>query len=221
MNFSFMARRWVLSCCVLLFFSSAAAAEWEHYGLPIPASQRRMPFSVKPIHPSQKAPAASPKAKKIEKHRIAQRKTIANLLRRYNKKLDKQAALKYAEYILQACEKYQQDPFVVAAMIVHESSARCDVVSRGGDYGLMQVRWRVHRKSITQKYPHIKDAKGILDPKYNVLVGTEILARYCSSAPDLKEGLMRYSAGNRKLADKVFAVRKGLQSAYQEHLKTL
>ena len=41
------------------------------------------------------------------------------------------------------------------------------------------------------------------------MVGTEILARYCSSAPDLKEGLMRYSAGNRKLAEKVFAARIG------------
>ena len=67
----------------------------------------------------------------------------------------------------------------------------------------MQVRWRVHRRSITQKYPHIKNAKAILDPKYNILVGTEILAHYCASADDLRGGLMRYSAGNRKFAENV------------------
>ena len=129
--------------------------------------------------------------------------------------------MQYAEYILQASEKFRQDPFVVAAMIVKESSARHDAVSRGGDYGLMQVRWRVHRRSITQKYPHIKDAKAMLNPEYNILVGTEILAHYCASADDLKGGLMRYSAGNRKLAENVFAVLKGLQSSYQEHLTAL
>ena len=106
-------------------------------------------------------------------------------------------------------------------MIVKESSARHDAVSRGGDYGLMQVRWRVHRRSIAQKYPHIKDAKAMLDPEYNILVGTEILARYCASADDLRGGLMRYSAGNRKLAEKIFAVLEGLQSSYQEHLTAL
>ena len=129
--------------------------------------------------------------------------------------------MQYAEYILQASEKFRQDPFVVAAMIVKESSARHDAVSRGGDYGLMQVRWRVHRRSITQKYPHIKDAKAMLNPEYNILVGTEILARYCASADDLRGGLMRYSAGNRKFAENVFIVLKGLQSSYQEHLTAL
>ena len=69
--------------------------------------------------------------------------------------------------------------------------------------------------------PHIKNAKAILDPQYNILVGTEILARYCASADDLRGGLMRYSAGNRKFAENVFIVLKGLQSSYQEHLTAL
>ena len=226
MKFPFMARAFVLRAvvlCSVLFFSlvSVASAELEYYGFPVSDSQRKPQFSVKPAVTVKKAQPDELRAKELKKHREAQRKSIANLLRRYNRKLDKKVALNYAEYVLQASKKFQQDPFVIAAMIVNESSARHDAVSKGGDYGLMQVRWSVHRRDITQKYPHIKDTKAILDPEYNVLVGTEILARYCASAEDLRGGLLRYSAGNRKLAEKVFAVLKGLQDSYHEHLRAL
>lgn len=217
MNFHFMVRSFVGSVFVSLLFSSAASAELESYGFPLAVPQRKPQFAVQTASVKDAHGASS----RTTKHRKAQKKSIAALLKSYNSKLGQKAALQYAEYILQASEKFRQDPFVVAAMIVKESSARHDAVSRGGDYGLMQVRWRVHRRSITQKYPHIKDAKAMLDPKYNILVGTEILARYCASADDLKGGLMRYSAGNRKLAENVFAVLKGLQSSYQEHLTAL
>lgn len=225
MNFHFMVRSFVGSVLASLLFSSAASAELESYGFPLAVPQRKLQFVVQTASVSRDAhdvpsPMANKRAK-LEKHRKAQKKSIAALLRSYNSKLSQQAASQYAEYILQASEEFQQDPFVIASMIVKESSARHDAVSRGGDYGLMQVRWRVHRRSITQKYPHIKNAKAMLDPKYNILVGTEILARYCASADDLRGGLMRYSAGNRKLAEKIFAVLKGLQSSYQEHLATL
>lgn len=221
MNFHFMVRVFVGSVLMPLLFSSAASAELEFYGFPLAASQRKPQFAVLMESVSRDAHDVSSRMAKLEKHRKAQKKSIIALMRHYNSKLSQQAASQYAEYILQAGEKFQQDPFVVAAMIVKESSARHDAVSRGGDYGLMQVRWRVHRRSITQKYPHIKNAKAIMDPKYNILVGTEILARYCASADDLRGGLMRYSAGNRKFAENVFIVLKGLQSSYQEHLTAL
>lgn len=217
MNFHFMVRSFVGSVFVSLLFSSAASAELESYGFPLAVPQRKPQLAVQTASVKDAHGASS----RTTKHRKAQKKSIAALLKSYNSKLGQKAALQYAEYILQASEKFRQDPFVVAAMIVKESSARHDAVSRGGDYGLMQVRWRVHRRSITQKYPHIKDAKAMLNPEYNILVGTEILAHYCASADDLKGGLMRYSAGNRKLAENVFAVLKGLQSSYQEHLTAL
>ena len=221
MNFLFMVRIFVGSVLMPLLFSSAASAELEFYSFPLAASQYKPQFVVLTTPASRDAHDAPSRIAKLEKHRKAQKKSITALMRHYNSKLSQQAASQYAEYILQAGEKFRQDPFVVAAMIVKESSARHDAVSRGGDYGLMQVRWRVHRRSITQKYPHIKNAKAMLEPKYNILVGTEILARYCASADDLRGGLMRYSAGNRKLAENIFAVLEGLQSSYQEHLTAL
>lgn len=223
MKFSLMARCFFVCAFFSFGFSPAARAELEYYGFP-PSPKEEAGSSAKPadfVLVKKNAQAVALRAKELEKRRQAQRKSISNLLARYNRKLSKRAALDYAEYILQASQKFQQDPFVVAAMIVSESSARHDAVSKGGDYGLMQVRWRVHRRSITQKYPHIRDAKDILDPEYNVLIGTEILARYHASSEDLKGGLLRYSAGNRKLADKIFAVLRGLQDSYHEHLRTL
>ena len=178
----------------------------------------REPVTVTAARNKEKAPK---KAVAGQRDREAELKSIEALLFRYNKRLSPQKARLYAEFIVEAGQQFHQDPFVIAAMIVNESSARHDALSRGGDYGLMQVRWRVHRRSITQKYPHIKNAKAIMDPKYNILVGTEILARYCASADDLRGGLMRYSAGNRKLAENIFAVLEGLQSSYQEHLTAL
>jgi len=220
-----MVRVFVGSVLAPLLFSSAASAELEFYGFPLAASQRKLQFVVQTASVSRDAhdvpSQMANKRVKLERHREAQKKSIATLLRSYNSKLSQRAASQYVEYILQAGEKFRQDPFVIASMIVKESSARHDAVSKGGDYGLMQVRWRVHRRSIAQKYPHIKRAKAMLDPKYNILVGTEILARCCASADDLRGGLMRYSAGNRKLAEKIFAVLKGLQSSYQEYLATL
>ena len=154
-----------------------------------------------------------------QRDREAELKSIEALLLRYNKRLSSQKARLYAEFVVEAGQQFRQDPFVIAAMIVNESSARHNALSRGGDYGLMQVRWRVHKRTITKKYPHIKQAKDMFDPKYNVLVGTEIFSRCCAASADLQSGLLRYSAGNRRLALKIVAEVKRLEDVYQKHLK--
>ena len=157
---------------------------------------------------------------KERRYREAQILSVSDLFRRYNRSLTAQSGRQYAEYILQAGEQFKQEPFALAALIVHESSANAKAVSRGGDYGLMQVRWNVHKSNITKKYPHIKKAKDMFDPRYNVLIGTEIFARYRGNS-DVKGGVLRYSAGNKKLAQKVLATMKELEKSYQKHLKAL
>lgn len=178
----------------------------------------REPVTVTAARNKEKAPK---KAVAGQRDREAELKSIEALLFRYNKRLSPQKARLYAEFIVEAGQQFHQDPFVIAAMIVNESSARHDALSRGGDYGLMQVRWRVHKRNITKKYPHIKQAKDMFDPKYNVLVGTEIFSRCCAASADLQSGLLRYSAGNRRLARKIVAEVKRLEDAYQKHLKNI
>jgi soluble lytic murein transglycosylase-like protein len=150
----------------------------------------------------------------------AKKRSIAALFQRYNKNLNDENAEKYAFYIMQACVEFNQDPFIIAAMIVNESSAKHNALSRGGDYGLMQVRWRVHQKKIKKKYPHIAKANDMFDPKYNVLVGTEIFSTYYATAKqDIRGALMYYSAGNERLTDRVCAVLAQLEKAYLERLR--
>ena len=206
----------VVSMVVVLSVVGVAHAEPERYDFPV-FDRKKAP--IKLVLP--KMPAISANGEQdVRKRNEAKRKSIAALLQQYNKKLGDAQAYDYAVFIMQASEKFSQDPFVIAAMVVNESSARHDAVSRGGDYGLMQVRWRVHQKKIRKKYPHIENAKDILNPRDNVLVGTEIFSTYHATADrDLKNAVMYYSAGNKRLVEKVFAVLSKLEKSYLTHLK--
>ena len=110
MNFHFMVRSFVGSVFVSLLFSSAASAELESYGFPLAVPQRKPQLAVQTAS-VRDAHGASSRTVKPEKHRRAQKKSIAALPKSYNSKLGQKAALQYAEYILQASEKFRQDPF--------------------------------------------------------------------------------------------------------------
>ncbi|MBQ9565085.1 MAG: transglycosylase SLT domain-containing protein [Synergistaceae bacterium] len=207
----FKAALCLLSLVVVLPNSAGAA----HRKIEFPSSDADRIIKVN-LFPSKK-----PERPALNRQREARLQVIAELFTRTNPKLTQKRARDYAEYLLQAGEKFGQDPFVLAAMIVHESTARYDAVSRGGDYGLMQVRWSVHKKRIMRDYPNVKTARDILDPKTNILIGTEIFSDYRAAVgTDLRAGLLRYSAGNRKLANKIFATKDGLEKAYQKRLNS-
>ncbi|GHS87694.1 hypothetical protein AGMMS49957_08020 [Synergistales bacterium] len=155
----------------------------------------------------------------VQKRNDAKRKSIATLLKQYNKRLSDAQAQEYAVLIIQVSDKFKQNPLLVASMIVNESSARRDAVSRGGDYGLMQVRWRVHQKKIRKQYPDIKHAKDMFNPKNNLLVGIEILSKCRERADyDTRGAILYYSAGNKRLADKVLLSLYNLENSYMDRL---
>lgn len=132
-------------------------------------------------------------------------RNISELFMKHNPKLTAKQAASYAGIVIEAAKKYNQDPYAIAAIIVHESTVRNDAVSKGGDYGLMQIRWKVHEKAIKQKYPNVKKASDMFDARTNIFFGTEIFAYCMSKSEDLKGGLMKYSAGSTKLTSKVLA----------------
>ena len=139
-------------------------------------------------------------------------RNIYALFMRVNPRLSSSDAKKYIEIIFDACAKFKQDPYVIAGIIVHESTVNSKAVSKGGDYGLMQVRWKVHTKAIKQRFPKVKHGKDILDARTNIFFGTEIFSDCMKkSNGDVSKGLLRYSAGNTKLRDKVLATVKELQ----------
>jgi soluble lytic murein transglycosylase-like protein len=215
MKMSFACVRFVVLMVSMLCIAVSADAEPERYDFP-----KEEP--VKFVSPAKPLLADhSTEITETKKINEARRKSIAALLRHYNKKLSEDEAYDYAVFIMQTCEKFELDPFVIAAMVVLESSARSDAVSRGGDYGLMQVRWRVHQKKIRNKYPHIEKAKDMLNPKDNLLVGIEIFSTYYATAKqDVRGALMYYTAGNKRHADKVFALLAKLEESYLNRLRS-
>ena len=142
----------------------------------------------------------------------AKAKNISSVFMKHNPKLNAKTADKYASIVIEAANKYKQDPYVIAGIIVHESTVNNKAVSKGGDYGLMQVRWKVHEKAIKKEYPKVKKANDMFDARTNIFFGTEIFA-YCASKTTTTEGaLMKYSAGSTKLTNKVLATVKELQA---------
>lgn len=198
-------------------FPSIHQAASAHNDGPIALASPAMPTFESLLSEDMKANAIR---QDLQKRREAKRQSIATLFQQYNRKLDTAKACEYADFIMQACDQFKQDPFVIAAMVVNESSARHDAMSNAGDYGLMQVRWRVHQKKIRKKYPQIEDANDMFDPRYNVLVGTEIFSTYYATAKqDVRGALMYYTAGNERHADKVIAVVARLEQSYLKRLK--
>ena len=138
---------------------------------------------------------------------------IANLFIRVNPSLSAKTAQNYASIIIQACEKFSQDPYVIAALVVHESTVNHKAVSKGGDYGLMQIRWKIHSKAIKQRFPKVKKAKDLFDARTNIFYGTEIFSDGMKkSGGNLNKGILLYSSGNKKLVNKVTATMNELNN---------
>ena len=123
---------------------------------------------------------------------------IEKLFRKYNPK--------QAHKIAQIVKTYDKAN-VIAAIIVHESSVRPWVISKCGDYGLMQIRWRMHRK----EYPYLT-ANDLLNAETNIKVGVEIFNRYYAQKKTLRGALLRYSGGNTNYANKVLHTIRELEA---------
>lgn len=131
-----------------------------------------------------------------------------------NPNLTASDAKKYSEIVIEAAEKFKQNPYVIASIIVHESTVNNRALSKGGDYGLMQVRWKIHEKAVKQRFPRVKHGKDMFDARTNIFFGTEIF-RDCmkKSNNDVGRALLRYSAGNTKMRDKVLSTLRRLETA--------
>lgn len=140
-------------------------------------------------------------------------RNIFALFTKHNPNLPAGTAKKYTELVIEASEKYNQNPYVIAAIIVHESTVNNRAVSKGGDYGLMQVRWRYHKDAVRKDFPKVKHPHDMFDARVNIFYGTKLFGEYLRKANnDLRGGLMGYSAGGVKLTTKVLSTLKELQS---------
>lgn len=125
----------------------------------------------------------------------ATRQSISRLFMRYNRNLSRTQANYFADLTFKAGAKYYISPALIAAIIVCESSARPRVISKTGDYGLMQIHYSAHRDKVKRR-------KDLFNPRINIFTGNKILAQY-HKGRTLKAALTRYSGGSKRYAQKV------------------
>ena len=133
----------------------------------------------------------------------ATRKSIANLFIRYNSKLTREQALLFSKTVFEAGAKYHVSPSLIAAIIVCESSARPRVISKTGDYGLMQIHYSAHKDKISKR-------SDLFNPRINIFLGTRIFAQY-HKGRTLNAALTRYSGGSKKYARKVIRTLRNIE----------
>jgi hypothetical protein len=89
--------------------------------------------------------------------------------------------LEYAWYIASAADELEVDPFLIAAVMWHESWFMNLPQNRTNDYGLMQVHW--------QRVPWLEGLtrRDLMDPKINIYAGVRELAymrKFCRARKD-------------------------------------
>lgn len=94
------------------------------------------------------------------------------------------------DYIRELCEERNIDMRIILALIETESSFRADVISKGGDYGLMQINSEYH-EYFSEKYGVVD----FLDPYENVYCGISIFAEHLDKYQDIHRALMAYNMG--------------------------
>ena len=94
------------------------------------------------------------------------------------------------DYIRDLCEKNDLPMPLVLAVIEKESSFRAEVISKGGDYGLMQIN-SINHEWLSEEY----DVTDFLDPYQNVLCGITILSQHYAKYGDVDKALMAYNCG--------------------------
>ena len=182
------------------------ALEWLKGEMNLPKELKEIPISIPLIFAEENPVTESPKVD-----------AISHVFQQHNKKLDDATANEYASLIENTSEKFGEDPFIIAALVVVESSVKHDALSSGGDFGLMQVRWKVHKNRLIRQYPTIKTEMDMFKPKENIIAGTEIFSNYRKSADgDIERALVAYSGGSSTHWGKVNKVASQIREKYKE-----
>jgi soluble lytic murein transglycosylase len=107
--------------------------------------------------------------------------------------------LPYEASLKRAAARQKVDPMLVAGIIRQESAFQADAVSRAGAVGLMQVLPKTGHKVARQL--HVRYARArLLDPEYNLQLGTRYLADLLSTLGTPESALAAFNAGEERVA---------------------
>lgn len=125
-------------------------------------------------------------------------------------------ANRIAPLLVENAQRYDLDPLLLAAVVRQESSYRSQVTSPAGAVGLMQVMPRYWQANCGQD---------LFNEAVNVQCGAFILAKYQTSAGNMKKALGYYNVGpsafknNRKMRKQGKKYAKQVKQ-HQKKLKT-
>ena len=71
-----------------------------------------------------------------------------------------------------------EDPFVMTAIAMVESSLTESAISRSGDYGILQVNCRIHSKKLKKLFGFKHCKKDMLDMRKNIVASAYVLSRF-------------------------------------------
>lgn len=95
------------------------------------------------------------------------------------------------DYIFEVCDRYSIDPAVIVTMIERESRFKADSIGDNGrSFGLMQIQKRWHGERMERL-----GVTDLLDPKQNILVGTDYLHELLGEMKGMTWALMAYNGG--------------------------
>lgn len=118
-------------------------------------------------------------------------KAVEIYFTRKNPKVSQKKISQYVNLIDHYSSQYGLDPFLVAGVMMKESTVKEKAVSKG-NYGLMQINWNANRPWIVKTFP-IKTKKELMVPANNIRLGIHILAANIKKSGDsVDKGLDRY-----------------------------
>ena len=144
---------------------------------------------------------------------------IADHIIKSNPKVCKKIAEDYACYILNACNEWKLDPFILTAVITVESNFNRNAInSKSGAIGMMQILWQHHGKNIINAFGHIDKKEDIFIAENGIDTGSWILYWYLRTYEgSYKKALKRYSgSSNDNYYNKVIVVSNCIKESYKE-----
>lgn len=162
----------ILLVLTLLFFSSTERIAWA------------APFSSSPEFRFMQRY----RTRRDQRNRL---KTIETYFTRKNPHVSPPNIQHYAKLIEEYSARYDLDPFLVASVLVKESTVKEKAVSKG-NYGLMQINWKANKPWIVKSL-QVRSPKDLLIPENNIRLGATILsAKIKKSGGDVDKGLDKY-----------------------------
>ena len=106
---------------------------------------------------------------------------------------------KLANVVYEQSQKYGYDPLLLLALIQVESSFRKEVVSNKGAMGLMQMKPSVGSDVANRSGIDWYNRSTLMEPDYNVELGSRYLFELVIKFGDLKEAITAYNMGETRL----------------------